>query len=288
MPRIRSIKPEHWNDKNLPKISIGAHLLWIGMWNFSDDKGIIEKDYHLIKADVFPRRKEVKPIHIEKWVKELIKFEFVIPLQHKGIQYLIHRTFDVHQKIDRPQKSKIGDDVIRRTLDEHSTNSNRTFDDDSENIRRKERIGEDRRGEDRIRRGEEGAASTEVYLVPEMLKIWKIHKPSYPADQTKDFTPLQSIAVFICEQAGMDYNVRSKDDDKNLYELWDIISKFVSEHNFFKNYSLHQVEKHIQSITQEIRNGQSGSKNGKSGAGKVNGQQVNTAFTKFYQNQEST
>ncbi len=283
MPRIRSIKPEHWNDKYLPKISIGAHLLWIGMWNFSDDKGIIECDYHLIKADVFPRRKEVKPAHIEKWVKELIKFEFVIPLQHKGIQYLIHRTFDVHQRIDKPQKSKIDDGLILRTLQEHSTNSNRTIDDNSENVLRKDRIGEDRIG-----LGKEGAASTDGFLIPELLKIWKVHKPSYPADQSKDFVPLQSIAIFICEQAGMEYHKRSKDDDKNLYELWDIISKFVAEHSFFKNYSLHQVEKHIQSITQEIRNGQTGSKNGKSGAGKVNGQQVNTAFTKFYQNQEST
>lgn len=143
MPRIRSIKPEHWGDKYLPNISLGAHLLWISMWNFSDDKGIIERDYDLLKANTFPRRKEVKPIQIEKWVKELIKYEFVIPFQHKGIQYLIHRTFDVHQKIDRPQPSKISDDVIRRVFVERSTNEQRTFDDDSDTIRRKDRIGEE-------------------------------------------------------------------------------------------------------------------------------------------------
>lgn len=278
MPRIRSIKPEHWSDKNLPKISLGAHLLWISMWNFSDDRGVIECDYNLIKSNSFPRRKEIKPSNIKKWIIELIKQDYVIPFNYDGIQYLIHRTFDVHQKIDKPQKSKISEDAIRKAFAERSTNKVRMVNEVSDNIRRKDRIGEDMdsKGTD------SGVFKDQIFIVPEMQKIWKKEKPEYPDDITKDSTALRLISDFICEQSGIKVPIKNKEDTESVLKLWQVVASFVSTHNFFKNYSLHQVEKHIQSITQAFKNGESDSKNGKSVAGKVNGKQLNEAFTKFY------
>jgi hypothetical protein len=124
--------------------------------------------------------------------------------------------------------------------------------------------------------------NSEKLLVPEMEKIWVKHKPDYPKDKIKDYTALQGIAFFICEQSGINYAKRTEPDDKNLYDLWGTISEFVSTHKFFKNYSLKQIENHIQSITQEIKNGKSDNQSAKSAVGKVNGQQVNAAFAKFY------
>ena len=127
---------------------------------------------------------------------------------------------------------------------------------------------------------------SEKLLVPEMDRIWKKHKISYPSDKAKDYVALQSIAIFICEQSGINYAHRTRTDEKNLYDLWGVISEFVSEHHFFMNYSLSQVERHIQSITQEFKNGKSGSKIGKSAVGKVTGEQLDKAFTKFYSQQQ--
>jgi hypothetical protein len=258
MPRIRSIKPEHWGDKYLPKISIGAHLLWIGMWNFSDDKGIIEKDYQLIKANVFPRRKEIKPIHVEKWVKELIKYEFVIPLEHKGIQYLIHRTFDVHQKIDRPQKSKISDELIRRTLDEYSTNSNRTLDDDSGTIRRKDRIGEDRIGKD-IENGYFNSnyqnENKENLLCPKMLKILKKQIPDYVEDISRDYQPLYSIGQFIFNHSKIEGSIL--DNTEKVCSEWNSICIWLKDDSFYSQKSLKTISTHIQEIVNKSKNGSS-------------------------------
>lgn len=167
MPRIRSIKPEHWGDKYLPNISVGAHLLWIGMWNFSDDKGIIEHDCHLLKSNIFPRRKEIKPSQIEKWVKELIKYKFVLPFQHKDSQYLIHRTFDVHQKIDKPQKSKIEEDVIRRVFAEQLPNHQEPILEPSDIIQPQDRIGEDKEG-----KREDGKPPTDFSMIEIFNKSW--------------------------------------------------------------------------------------------------------------------
>lgn len=122
MPRIRTIKPTHVSDKELAGITLQAHLLWVLSWCFSDDEGIFENDPLLIKSQVFPRRTDVRVTDVSQWLDQLVKARFIIPFDHDGIGYYIHRTFKTHQKIDRPQESKVPFELIRRILDESSTN----------------------------------------------------------------------------------------------------------------------------------------------------------------------
>lgn len=122
MARIRTIKPQHWSDKELSKICLHAHLLWIGLWNFSDDEGVFENDHLLIRSQIFPRRTDVRMEQVSQWIDQLVTARFIVPFTHDGIGYYLHRTFKTHQKIDRPQPSKIPADVIRRIIAEHSTN----------------------------------------------------------------------------------------------------------------------------------------------------------------------
>lgn len=123
---------------------------------------------------------------------------------------------------------------------------------------------------------------SEKLLVPEMEKIWIKYKPGYPKDKVKDWTALQAIANFICEQTGVIFSKRTERDEENLYDLWGTIAEFVSKHRFYRNFSLEQIEKYTQSITQEIKNG-SDNKNCQPGS-KITGQQVNTAYAEFYKN----
>lgn len=138
MARIRTIKPEHWNDKKLAEISLQAHLLWIALWNFSDDEGIIEADLNLIRSQVFPRRTDIRTEQVEQWIGQLVKARFVILFTYNGGDYLIHRTFKTHQKIDKPKASKIPkafiDNVIKHyqePFDDSSTTPPRTTDESS-------------------------------------------------------------------------------------------------------------------------------------------------------------
>ena len=121
MARIRTIKPGHVNDKELAKVSLSAHLFWVLSWCFSDDEGVMENDPLLLKSQLFPRRTDIRMEQVQLWIDQLIKARFMIPFTHNGECYLIHRTFKTHQKIDRPQPSKIPENVIRRILDESST-----------------------------------------------------------------------------------------------------------------------------------------------------------------------
>lgn len=122
MPRIRTVKPEHWSDKELAKLSFQAHLFWIGTWNFSDDDGVFEDDLNLLKSQIFPRRTDIRIEQVTQWIDQLVKARFIVPFTFQGGGYYIHRTFKIHQRIDKPQPSKIPMDVILRTLDECSKN----------------------------------------------------------------------------------------------------------------------------------------------------------------------
>lgn len=126
MARIRTVKPAHWNDKELSKITLQAHLLWIGMWNFSDDSGIIENDPLFIKAQIFPRRTDVRTEQVKSWLDQLVKARFIVPFEFENQGYFVHRTFRTHQKIDKPQPSKVPIKVVENalnTFDEHSTST---------------------------------------------------------------------------------------------------------------------------------------------------------------------
>lgn len=172
MARIRSVKPTHWTDRELASISLGAHLFWIGTWNFSDDKGVFEFDPILLKSQIFPRRTDVTNEDVVKWCKELENKNFIIPLNYKGVDYYISRTFETHQKIDKPQPSKIPDENVRRAIAERSPND--------PGLVALDRIGEERikerRGKGRELRGKGitakavGAVAPPPTLLDENLK----------------------------------------------------------------------------------------------------------------------
>lgn len=122
MARIRTIKPTHWSDKELPNISLQAHLIWIATWNFSDDDGVFEDDPLLLKSQIFPRRTDIRVEQIKQWLDQLVKARFIIPFHYKGEGYYVSRTFNTHQRIDKPQSGKVPPDELFKILQERSEN----------------------------------------------------------------------------------------------------------------------------------------------------------------------
>jgi len=100
--RIRTIKPSFWRDDKIVSLSINARLLFIGLLNVADDYGIFEDNLKLIKADLFPLDDDIRVESISKWIDELRKARLTIPFtfETKGYQYI--RTFQDHQRINRP------------------------------------------------------------------------------------------------------------------------------------------------------------------------------------------
>jgi hypothetical protein len=125
MARIRTIKPEFWTNEQVVECSPTARLLFVGMWNFSDDGGNHPASCKTLKMEIFPGD-NISVTEIQGMISELIFNGLVIEYEVENKQYW-HVTGWHHQKIDKvskkyppPEKGK-----ILRTVVEQSSNGSR-------------------------------------------------------------------------------------------------------------------------------------------------------------------
>ena len=106
MARIRSIKPEIWDDEDLAGVSETAMLLAIGLLNHADDEGYFKANIALVKKTVFPLREPSVSIHGA--LTELSNIGFIRLCEGTdGKKYGHVVNFVKHQKVNRPTVSKI-------------------------------------------------------------------------------------------------------------------------------------------------------------------------------------
>ena len=100
MARIRTIKPEFWEDEKLAKLPVHARLLFIGTWNFADDNGVLLANPILMKSHIFPYE-DIGISTISEWIDMLVENGMLIRTTYNGKDYLVIRKFLIHQKINR-------------------------------------------------------------------------------------------------------------------------------------------------------------------------------------------
>ena len=122
MPRIRTIKPEYYDDEKLACISIQANFLYQGMWVFADDEGVIKKSANWIKSKIFPHREELRLSEVKNWIQELEEINRIVPFDFNGESYYLIVKMKEHQRIDKPQPSKIPDSLLVTVRSENSKN----------------------------------------------------------------------------------------------------------------------------------------------------------------------
>lgn len=164
MARIRSIKPEFWEDEKLSDIPIQARLLFIGTWNFADDYGVLSDSVKWIKAKIFPYD-SLRDNDVKQWCDALIKNRMLVPFNYGDKGYYIIRRFRSHQIIDkRYEKSILPIDVMTEILSkiEAQCPTSKTHSDHvvitSQDM--------DRKGEDMDRRGGEEKKSAKAEPPP--------------------------------------------------------------------------------------------------------------------------
>lgn len=105
MARIRTIKPEFWQNEQLASVSLHARLLAIALLNFSDDEGYFLGNSALVRASCFPFDDDSS--NVRRSLDELSKIGYVELRDCSGKVVGRVCNFGAHQKIDRPQKSKL-------------------------------------------------------------------------------------------------------------------------------------------------------------------------------------
>lgn len=106
MPRIRTIKPKFWDNLQVARLSRDARLLFIGMWNFTDDLGVILADPMWIKAKVLPYD-QVTPNQVKNWLDEIKGQKFTYQIQYGEETFLYIPGIRKHQVINRPNYQEV-------------------------------------------------------------------------------------------------------------------------------------------------------------------------------------
>jgi hypothetical protein len=105
MPRIRTIKPEFWASEQIGECSPNARLLFIGLWNFSDDFGVHPDKPKELKAKIFPYD-DATTSEVRAWTDDLVRLGLLRRFDANGATYLFVTGWEKHQRIDKPNKEK--------------------------------------------------------------------------------------------------------------------------------------------------------------------------------------
>lgn len=106
MPRNRTVKPEFWNDEKLGQEPESVMLTFIGLWNFSDDYGVVRANPTWLKNQIFPYKDNLRIGTFSLWLKRLAELEAIILFTYRGESFYCIRTFRKHQYIEKPTKAR--------------------------------------------------------------------------------------------------------------------------------------------------------------------------------------
>ena len=134
--RKRMIDPGYWSDDKVIELNPMQRLLFIGMWNFADDSGVLNNSSKQIKAQIFP----ADSISNEVVTKSLDKLHILGLIVLNEDKTLIKiKGWSNYQKINRPQPSKYEFiEGIHGTFTERSLNAHGTFTPNRKEENRKE------------------------------------------------------------------------------------------------------------------------------------------------------
>jgi hypothetical protein len=100
MARIRSLKPEFWADEDLADLPRDARLLYMGLWNLSDEHGRLRGDARYVKGQLFPYDDDLDATAIDNLLWLLAKAGKVQRYEAEGRSYLFLPTLSRHQRLE--------------------------------------------------------------------------------------------------------------------------------------------------------------------------------------------
>jgi uncharacterized phage protein (TIGR02220 family) len=163
--RIRTIKPEFWTSGQVVDCSLITRLLFIGIWNFSDDHGVHPASIKRLKMEVFPSD-SITDEELGTMIDELVAAGLLYTYQVDGKEYWQVTGWAAHQRIEKP--------TYRHPLPEprenvgNSTRTRRVVVDQSSNSRR---VVAEQSSTTRLRNGKESKGGNTLSGSPDVIAI---------------------------------------------------------------------------------------------------------------------
>jgi hypothetical protein len=129
MARIRTIKPNFFRSHNVADLSTDAcRITWAGLWTYCDDAGRGLDDARLVKGEIWPLHDRITAKVVEVHLTELADGDDPMICRYViGAKRFLHViNWDKHQKINRPQPSRIDSCPIHDSFTESAVNAHDT------------------------------------------------------------------------------------------------------------------------------------------------------------------
>lgn len=105
MPRIRSLKPDIWQDEVFGRVSFGAQLLFTAIITQPDDAGRLEAGAGRLRATIWPYKPELSEVEVEAWLRELDDARLIVRYVADGRKLIAVRSWDKHQRVSHARPS---------------------------------------------------------------------------------------------------------------------------------------------------------------------------------------
>jgi hypothetical protein len=217
--RIRTIKPEFWQNETIATLPEFTRLLAIALLNYADDHGYFMANHKLIAGNLFPFEEDSKKI--PRSIQELSCVDYLeLGIDSKGRQVARVVNFDKHQRVDKPKPSIIKEDFI---IQEASKNRPRRIQDASKEEGKG--IGKEM---EQGREGEQGAA-----LAPIVSNQSDWHRDSPMHDLMKRINSLHSTWAKPAQWNRMEMESLKQGTGGQLDELtddeWEMLRDYLSK-----------------------------------------------------------
>lgn len=104
--RIRTLKPEVWEDEAVGKLGAWERLLFVGLITMADDEGRLRALPSAIAGHIFPYD-DHPPAKILKWLDAIARAGLIQRYESDGTEYVQIKGWSAHQKINRPTASTL-------------------------------------------------------------------------------------------------------------------------------------------------------------------------------------
>lgn len=107
MARIRTIKPDAFRSETLSEVTVAAERTFFGLITEVDDDGRIKERPAVLNGALWSLRPEHTIEQMKDDLTELITCGLLCRYEMDGVAYLHLRSFNRHQRINRPTPSKL-------------------------------------------------------------------------------------------------------------------------------------------------------------------------------------
>ena len=107
MARKRMLSPDFFTSSTMNALPVEVTFTFAGIWCWADDYGRGENDEALVKAAVWPRRRKFTERVVRAHMDALIEAGVLCAYSVNGIDLVHVVSWNEHQKISHPTKSKI-------------------------------------------------------------------------------------------------------------------------------------------------------------------------------------